>query len=209
MGLDGVTPESFPDKVKEKKTKVKKSTFQNAPKVASRNVASTTNEKFTKGKFAENKTTKFQNKNNVPAEAFGNKPALNSNNLFNQPAQNKKIIFDKSYIGNNSKREENNGNLPTGIIQNPQNKKVIFDEEYIVNSSNNSGTGANLQTNSSESKESWYHLLIKPDIPWYQQDKTLNAVQDVSTEEVKKCEEEGKRYLEEDTTNYQKGTLPN
>lgn len=161
--------------------------------------------KSTKGKFSENKNTKFQNSG--PAQAFGGKPALNNNNLFNQPAQNKKIVFDNSYIGSNSVREESHGKQSTGIVQNPQNKKVIFDEEYIVNSSNNLGTGANLQANSSESKESWYHLLIKPDMPWYQQDKTLNTMPEASSEEIKKCEEEGKRYLEEDTVNYQKGTF--
>ena len=57
------------------------------------------------------------------------------------------------------------------------------------------------------SDDSWYHLLIKPDIPWYQQDKPLKTNGEVSPEAVRKCEEEGKKYLEEDAINYQKGTF--
>jgi hypothetical protein len=49
-------------------------------------------------------------------------------------------------------------------------------------------------------------LLIKPDIPWYQQEKPLKSNREASLEEVSKCEEEGKKYLEEDTINFQKGT---
>lgn len=91
---------------------------------------------------------------------------------------------------------------PLGSVQKAANKKIVFDEEYLLNSSNTSKPGKD----SSNSKDVWYNLLIKPDVAWHQQDKATKAsLENPPAELVKQCEEEGKRYLEEDTLNYEKG----
>jgi len=81
-----------------------------------------------------------------------------------------------------------------------QNKKIVFDESYIVNSADSAGGAPD--------KEAWYNLLIRPDQAWYQQGKKLKADgAPASPEEIKKCEDEARRYLEEDTVNFQKGKI--
>lgn len=90
---------------------------------------------------------------------------------------------------------------PIGSSQKPQNKKIVFDEDYLVKSSNASKVG----NNPSGNQEAWYNLLIKPDVAWYLQDKAFKSQDTPSPEFVRKCEEEGKMYFEEDTLNYEKG----
>lgn len=90
---------------------------------------------------------------------------------------------------------------PIGSSQKPQNKKIVFDEEYLVKSSNLS----KVANNPSSNQEAWYNLLIKPDVAWYLQDKAFKSHDTPSAEVIRKCEEEGKMYLEEDTLNYEKG----
>ena len=152
----------------------------------------------------QNKKTIFDSS---AANASGSKPIVNKNQG-NQgdllpPGQNKKIVFDSESISTTSEPKPKDKNLGNqgGLLPAGQNKKIVFDESYIVNS----------EDPAAEDKEdAWYQLLIRPDQPWYQQGKKLKADSSTpSPEEVKKCEEEGRRYLEEDTVNYQRGLLFN
>ncbi|KAI9556412.1 hypothetical protein GHT06_018986 [Daphnia sinensis] len=194
LGLDSINPNTveIPENQREKRTKSKKLLNQTLPEVPDPNLENSSNRKPTKAKYQEFKQNKFENRKS----AVGDAP--NSASTFKQPAQNKKIIFDDSHL---SKASTNNEVLiipPVGVSHN-QNKKIVFDEDYISKPS-----GGKWEEPIPESDNAWYHLLIKPDVPWYQQDKPLKAVREVSPDEVNKCEQEGKRYLEEDALNYQK-----
>ena len=139
--------------------------------------------------------------------SFGEKP--NSNSAFKAPQgtkqeKNKKIVFD----------DDGAAKVVQPVIQNKQNKKIIFDESYIMNTEDRLSTQSAVKPdslNASGSKSNddsipWYNLLVKPDVPWYQQTKNLN--QDgpqVSAELAKKYEEEGKQYLDDDCTNFRRG----
>lgn len=166
---------------------------QNSPEGPGPNSENNSNRKPVKAKYQEFKQNKFENRKSAVGEVS------DSTSTFKQPAQNKKIIFDNLQLGKTSSNNEVLIIPPIGVSHN-QNKKIVFDEDYISKSS-----GGKLEEKIPESDDAWYHLLIKPDVPWYQQDKPLKAVREVATEEVNKCEGEGKRYLEEDASNYQKG----
>lgn len=113
--------------------------------------------------------------------------------------QNKKIVFDKEVPTEaEAKAARKEMEKQGAIAPGGQNKKIVFDESYIVNSSDSAGGAPD--------KEAWYNLLIRPDLAWYQQGKKLKADgAPASPEEIKKCEDEARRYLEEDTANFQKG----
>ena len=195
LGLDSINPDTFEasGKTKEKRTKLKKvASNLKTPTLLGQNSASVSDGISAKGKYSEFKQNKFQNKNS----AFQEAPT------FIQPTQNKKIIFDNTYIAKNPVKDIVKIAPPAPIIHKNENKKIIFDEDYISKPSTD-----NSQESYSASDDSWYHLLIKPDIPWYQQDKPLKTNGEVSPEAVRQCEEEGKKYLEEDAINYQKGTF--
>ncbi|KZS20710.1 CCAAT/enhancer-binding protein zeta [Daphnia magna] len=194
LGLDSINPNTLeiPENQREKRTKLKKVSNQNSPEGPGPNSENNSNRKPVKAKYQEFKQNKFENRKSAVGEVS------DSTSTFKQPAQNKKIIFDNLQLGKTSSNNEVLIIPPIGVSHN-QNKKIVFDEDYISKSS-----GGKLEEKIPESDDAWYHLLIKPDVPWYQQDKPLKAVREVATEEVNKCEEEGKRYLEEDASNYQK-----
>ncbi|XP_059352378.1 CCAAT/enhancer-binding protein zeta-like isoform X2 [Daphnia carinata] len=194
LGLDSIDPNTLeiPENLKEKRTKSKKIPNLKLTEVPGTNLENISNRKPVKTKYQEFKQNKFENRKAAVEEAS------NSTSTLKQPVQNKKIIFDNSQLGKTSSKNEVPIIPPVGVSHN-HNKKIVFDEDYISKSS-----GGKLEEKTPESDNAWYHLLIKPDVPWYQQDKPLKAVREVSPEEVNKCEEEGKRYLEEDAVNYQK-----
>ena len=111
-----------------------------------------------------------------------------------KPPQNKKVVFDKELLNESKKQGDQPLSISTGA---PQNKKIVFDESYIVGD----------QAIPDKTKdEDWYNLLIRPDSAWYQQGKKLKSDgSEPSPDDVRKCEAEGKRYLEEDTANFMKG----
>lgn len=203
MGLEGLQPNSFeiPSVVREKKIKPRKAAKPKASTDTDKTSYQNSNTNVAKWKNTEGNNSKFQNKNKTAL-----KPPITTIKPADQPTQSKKIIFDESYIGNNSTKK-NNAKVqpPIDLFQAPQNKKVIFDEDYILKSSNSSGLENNpMETDNQE----WYNLLIKPDVVWYQQGRKdlPDPKEQPSAEEVRKCEEEGKKYLEEDTVNFQRGT---
>ena len=162
-----------------------------------------------KGSDVKNNVNQFQ-KNKK--QTFNNNDKANKNvqqnstNIATHQPQNKKIVFDEEYI-NTKSNQDAEGKSTVNSEHQPQNKKIVFDEEYIVNSSNTSGHGVNSGKNET-SKGSWFNLLIKPDMPWYQQDKALeSSAAEFSAEEIRRCEIQGKNNLEEDVVNYQKGIL--
>ena len=143
--------------------------------------------------FDQSQKKDFKRKQGDQEETSGFKIDLS------KPAQNKKIVFEEALANEPSTRKKQGDQL-TGLSIStgpPQNKKIVFDESYIV--------GDQPLPNTSKD-EAWYNLLISPDKPWYQQGKKLKSDgSEPSTEDVSKCEAEGKRYLDEDTANFMKG----
>lgn len=146
---------------------------------------------------------------------------------FNQKPQNKKIMFgsednqqrtknipDKSKVNGSVKTTKNkdetktvntaaNGNSATGA---QQNKKIVFDPDYLEKSRQKNTPKNESKKQQDSTEDSWYKLLIRPDMPWYHQGKKLKSDDtSASPEDVRKCEIEGQRYLEDDSANFMKG----
>ena len=101
----------------------------------------------------------------------------------NQPKQNKKIIFDESYIVNSEEPVAGNGS---------QKSKFQPKKDFTSKDPSNKSLP-------------WYNLLIKPDAPWHQQGKQLKADVEVSSDQLTKLQEEANKILEEDSFNFKKG----
>lgn len=139
------------------------------------------------------------------AEGATSKKAINNGEIAKVNRNTSKSTNQDQSKGVN---ETNNAKTTIATPQQQQNKKIVFDAEYLEESrkKNAAINEATKGQESSSSGEPWYKLLIRPDAPWYHQGKKLKPVDKTpSPEEIRKCEIEGQKYLEEDTANYIKG----